>query len=569
MSKKYVTDKIQIINNSNGIEFLKDDGVSIVLKIDANYTNTDSGLTYWNDTTKSYETDSNLTYNPSNGQLSATSFSGTFSGSAVSLKSVSTSGVMTIVGPSDSTTRQKTIRDANDTILELGGSYTPTGNWVWTSGTHTWPTFNQSTTGSAGSVSNSVTFNNGGTGGASGSSFNGSSALTVSYNTVGAAASSHNHDSDYLSLNGGTLTGDLTIGATNKTSDTTLKILAGDLYNAGIELYGSSQGTGYVYVGQSLLYGGGFYYDGDGNPTFITGESADRVIFYANSNGNKNIVFDYSGGGVVNFRSTPTVNGTSVALTTELNSGTVTSVAAGDGMDFTTITGSGSVTMGKPSSCSLLTSNAVTSTSHTHQITGVLSNSSTSTQTGSFGTLYVRTSLNLFDNDILVIGSGSDVEFFYNGSDFYTDLNALDDNWYIRFNPSGTLTTKFRLNSDGQFDADGDIIAYSSSVSDKRLKENINTLTSSLDKVLKLRGVNFEWKEGYKDGNHIGYIAQEVEEIIPEVVIERNLMKYNNEKYKIIRYEEIIPYLSEAIKEQQNIINELKEEINILKNKIK
>lgn len=49
------------------------------------------------------------------------------------------------------------------------------------------PTLNQSTTGSAGSVANSVTFNNGGAGGASGSTFNGSGVLTVSYNTVGAA----------------------------------------------------------------------------------------------------------------------------------------------------------------------------------------------------------------------------------------------------------------------------------------------------------------------------------------------------------------------------------------------
>ena len=48
------------------------------------------------------------------------------------------------------------------------------------------PTLNQSTTGSAGSVVNAATFNNGGAGGASGSTFNGSAALTVSYNTVGA-----------------------------------------------------------------------------------------------------------------------------------------------------------------------------------------------------------------------------------------------------------------------------------------------------------------------------------------------------------------------------------------------
>jgi hypothetical protein len=60
----------------------------------------------------------------------------------------------------------------------------------FSTGTFTWPTFNQNTTGSAGSVANAVTFNNGGTGAVSGTTYNGSAAQTISYNTVGAAPSS-------------------------------------------------------------------------------------------------------------------------------------------------------------------------------------------------------------------------------------------------------------------------------------------------------------------------------------------------------------------------------------------
>ena len=59
----------------------------------------------------------------------------------------------------------------------------------FSTGTFTWPTFNQNTTGSAGSVANAVTFNNGGTGAVSGTTYNGSAAQTISYNTVGAAPS--------------------------------------------------------------------------------------------------------------------------------------------------------------------------------------------------------------------------------------------------------------------------------------------------------------------------------------------------------------------------------------------
>jgi len=51
-------------------------------------------------------------------------------GSAGSLKSVATTGLMTITGPGTGQTRAKTVRDANDTILELGGSYTPSGIWT-------------------------------------------------------------------------------------------------------------------------------------------------------------------------------------------------------------------------------------------------------------------------------------------------------------------------------------------------------------------------------------------------------------------------------------------------------
>jgi hypothetical protein len=83
------------------------------------------------------------------------------SGSAGSLKSPATTGVTTITGPAAAATRAKTVRDADDTILELGGSYTPSGTWVWTSATVTWPTFNQSTSGTASNVSGTPALPNG------------------------------------------------------------------------------------------------------------------------------------------------------------------------------------------------------------------------------------------------------------------------------------------------------------------------------------------------------------------------------------------------------------------------
>lgn len=81
---------------------------------------------------------------------------GSISGSAPSLKSTTTTGVLQATGMTTGTTRVKTVRDADDTLLELGGTYTPTGTWNWGTATVTWPTFNQSTTGTATNATNAV-----------------------------------------------------------------------------------------------------------------------------------------------------------------------------------------------------------------------------------------------------------------------------------------------------------------------------------------------------------------------------------------------------------------------------
>ncbi len=94
--------------------------------------------------------------------------------------------------------------------------------------------------------------------------------------------------------------------------------------------------------------------------------------------------------------------------------------------------------------------------------------------------------------------------------------------------------------------------------SDKNLKKNINYIENALSKVINLDGVIFEWKNNEGD-EHMGLIAQDVEHIIPEVV------GMDNQGYKTIAYEELIPVLIEAIKEQQNQIEELKQENKELK----
>ncbi|HSH51053.1 MAG TPA: tail fiber domain-containing protein, partial [Bacteroidales bacterium] len=100
-------------------------------------------------------------------------------------------------------------------------------------------------------------------------------------------------------------------------------------------------------------------------------------------------------------------------------------------------------------------------------------------------------------------------------------------------------------------------------ISDIRLKQNIKTIDGALDKVLKLRGVTFEWKDKERKGLNIGFIAQEAKEILPEVVTGSEETKYS------MQYAPITAVLVEAMKEQQNEIEQLKEQNKLLLDRLK
>jgi hypothetical protein len=87
--------------------------------------------------------------------------------------------------------------------------------------------------------------------------------------------------------------GNIILGNTSKASNTFVRVLAGDNHNAGIEAYGNSQGTGYLFVGESSNVGGGVFYNGNGVPAFATGEIADTVAFYRKNAGTNEVVFSY------------------------------------------------------------------------------------------------------------------------------------------------------------------------------------------------------------------------------------------------------------------------------------
>ena len=114
---------------------------------------------------------------------------------------------------------------------------------------------------------------------------------------------------------------------------------------------------------------------------------------------------------------------------------------------------------------------------------------------------------------------------------------------------------EFRFESDGDFHADGDVIAFSTTIaSDERLKENIKVVPDALDKVEALRGVTFDWK---RDGTpSAGVIAQEVQKVLPEAVKEVQSLK-GGDSHLSVNYHALTSILIESVKELSARVKEL------------
>jgi hypothetical protein len=114
-----------------------------------------------------------------------------------------------------------------------------------------------------------------------------------------------------------------------------------------------------------------------------------------------------------------------------------------------------------------------------------------------------------------------------------------------------------RLENDGDLHVDGDVIAYSTTVSDERLKTGIAPITDALSKVNQLKGCTFTYKaDGRKSA---GLIAQDVEKVLPSAVSEKVLpfSAEDEELYKTVQYDQTIGLLVEAIKELTAKVEEL------------
>ena len=171
---------------------------------------------------------------------------------------------------------------------------------------------------------------------------------------------------------------------------------------------------------------------------------------------------------------------------------------------------------------------------------------------------YVR-----FLNDRIILqgGFGNNVDVHSNGNIYVSGSSSI---FYGGISATNTISGSViksanaisgsSLLIDGTIKATGDVTAFHSS--DERLKDNVTPIEGAIDKINQIGGYGFDWNDNSEHSGHdVGVIAQEIEKVLPEVVVTRD------NGYKAVRYEKIVALLINAIKEQQLQIDELKSKL--------
>jgi hypothetical protein len=148
--------------------------------------------------------------------------------------------------------------------------------------------------------------------------------------------------------------------------------------------------------------------------------------------------------------------------------------------------------------------------------------------------------------------SNNSAFFSFHKGGYYAVNMGLDADSVLRIGGWSAAANRWQLDMSGNMTVAGDVTAYS----DARVKTNVNTIENALEKTLALRGVTYNRTDSEDVRTKVGVIAQEIIEVLPEVVNQDNDGMYN------VSYGNITALLIEAIKEQQSQIEELKSKLD-------
>ena len=305
------------------------------------------------------------------------------------------------------------------------------------------------------------------------------------------------------------------LGIVSASSLYTLIISSSVVYSSGSNIFGDHSTDTHQFTGSVSL----------GNTLSIPGFSdVSSSLASAVASGINNVSED----------STPELGG---AL--DLRSNNITDTL-GNGV----ISGSVKIDVTKDISGSLLNINGVGTSKFTSHLQAHCLGIGTS-PSGTTG--QINATKGVFSGDVEAV-SGS-----YSGPLAGTTLKAVSLISGSTLDINGEMTGSALL-VNGAINATGDITAFYSS--DERLKDNITPIEGALDKLNQIGGYGFDWNDNSEHSGHdVGVIAQEIEKVLPEVVVDRD------NGYKAVRYEKIVALLINAIKEQQLQIDELKSKL--------
>jgi hypothetical protein len=172
---------------------------------------------------------------------------------------------------------------------------------------------------------------------------------------------------------------------------------------------------------------------------------------------------------------------------------------------------------------------------------------------------------------------GSSAMLHNNSNLFYILRGGTDTETWTQVSGQWPFTLNLNNNDitlGGNLYVVSDIAAF---VSDIRLKTNIRQIENALEKLHKIRGIHYNHNELGKsfnlgDQDYVGVIAQEVQEVLPEVIApapfdispETGESK-SGENYVTVKYDKIVPLLIEAIKELSNQVETMRQQIEELK----
>jgi len=193
---------------------------------------------------------------------------------------------------------------------------------------------------------------------------------------------------------------------------------------------------------------------------------------------------------------------------------------------------------------------------------------------GVTGETTLATHLNMGDNDIIKLGASSDLQLYHDGSNSYVqdagtgllvikgsqvNVNSAGDESMAAFVENGAATLYYDnaaklATASGGVNVTGTLTATTEVTvsSDVRFKSNIETIDSALDKVKAMRGVYFD-KHGAEDRRSVGVIAQEMQEVMPEVVVTDD----TEDKHLSVAYGNLVGVLIEAVKELSDKVEKL------------